>query len=337
MEIKKNDLTYSLLKKSKIDQLLKIINKTEKISSSRIKTKKTKKEWLWQYKYLPTYKSFCYLVKYQNKIIGYYHVPTFKFHFEKKVFLIGNVQDVGILKEYRSLGIFKSLSKYAIKDLSKKVDLLYTFPNKYSIKNFTLNNNFTFFRYLPIFIKQTFSIKKKMKLGNEEKIIYFKKINQSIIQLFKNFCLKHQSFVIRDKSFLKWRYLNSPKGKIHIVGLKIRDKLNAVIFYKYEKILGFNSIIILDFAFDNYENLSSLINNLNQNLSYKKDSKFHFIVMSGIFHDMNFVLKENFIEIPKIINPRKLILLTKIFNKKIVKKFNKNLSWFVTLGDWDIF
>ena len=118
---------------------------------------KTKKEWLWQYKYLPTYKSFCYLVKYQNKIIGYYHVPTFKFHFEKKVFLIGNVQDVGILKEYRSLGIFKSLSKYAIKDLSKKVDLLYTFPNKYSIKNFTLNNNFTFFRYLPIFIKQTFS------------------------------------------------------------------------------------------------------------------------------------------------------------------------------------
>ena len=59
--------------------------------------------------------------------------------------------------------------------------------------------------------------------------------------------------------------------------------------------------------------------------------------MSGIFNDMNLFFKDNFIEIPKIVTPRKLILLTKIFNKKITKNFNKNLSWFVTLGDWDIF
>ena len=60
MELKKNDLNYSLLKKSEIDKLLKIINKTEKINPSKTKTKKTKKEWLWQYKNLPTNKSFCY-------------------------------------------------------------------------------------------------------------------------------------------------------------------------------------------------------------------------------------------------------------------------------------
>ena len=337
MKLKKNDLNYSLLKKSEIDELLKIINKTEKINSSKTKTKKTKKEWLWQYKNLPTNKSFCYLAKDKKEIIGYYHVPTFKFNFDNKVYLIGNVQDVGILKEYRNLGVFKSLSKYAVKDLSKKVDLLYTFPNKYSIKNFSLNNNFSFLKYLPIFVKQTFFIDKKIKLENEEKIIHYKIINQDIIKLFKDFCLKHQSFVIRDKSFLNWRYLTSPKGKIHIAGLKIEDKLNAAIFYKYKKILGLNSIIILDFAFDDFENLSYLINNLNQNLNYEKDMKFHFIIMSGIFDNMNLFFNENFFKIPKIITPRKLMLLTKCFNKKITKNFNKNLLWLVTLGDWDIF
>ena len=337
MQINKSDYTYSLLKKSEVDQLLKVINNTEKINSSRLKTKKTKREWLWQYKKLPTHKSFCYLAKHQKKIIGYYHVPVFKFLFDNKAFLIGNAQDVGVLKEYRGLGIFKNLSKYAIKDLSKKVDLLYTFPNKYSIKNFTLNNNFLYLKYLPIFIKQTFLINNKNKLENEEKIIHFKNINQNITQLFKDFCSKHQSFVERDKSFLSWRYLNSPKGKIHISGLKINEKLNAIVFYKFEKILGFNSVIILDFAFDDFENLSYLINNLTQNLNFEKKIKSHFIIMAGIFNDMNLFFKKDFTKIPKIVTPRKLILLTKSFNKKLTKNLNKNLSWFVTLGDWDIF
>ena len=330
--------TYSILKKSEINSLLKIINSTEKVNSSKLRNKKSKKEWIWQYKDLPSSKSYCYIAKKQKKIVGYYHVPTFKFKFKNNLFLIGNAQDVGILKRFRGQGIFKNLSNFAIKDLSRKIDLIYSFPNQYSIKNFINNNSFNFIKNLPIYFKPIFLIKKRFKNLEGMKITELSNTNADLINLFKNFGSKHLSYLVRDKSFLQWRYIKSQKGKINILGLKSKNKLQAAIFYKYEKIFGLKSIVILDFAYiNNVENLSRLIDNFSYYLYLKKKIGFHLVIISGIFKDMNIFFKKNFYKIPMILSPRKIILLSKVFNKKITKDFKKSSSWLVTLGDWDIF
>ena len=42
--------------------------------------------WRWNYKKLPTKTSHIYVAKAKNKVVGYYHIPTFKFlHDNKKL------------------------------------------------------------------------------------------------------------------------------------------------------------------------------------------------------------------------------------------------------------
>ena len=137
MITKKKIVRYELLQKNDIKNLLKTINDNKKISYLNLGSKKTLKVWNWQYKLLPSAKSYCYLAKYKNKIIGYYHIAVFKFKINKKNYLIGNAQDVGVIDNFRRKGIFKELSYFALKNISNKIDLIYSFPNKYSIQNET--------------------------------------------------------------------------------------------------------------------------------------------------------------------------------------------------------
>jgi hypothetical protein len=332
-------ITYSLIKKKEINSLIEAINKTKRVGKREFRRQITKIDWQWQYKKLPSSKSFCYLAKDKKKIIGYFHVPVFKFRFNKKNYLIGNAQDVGILDNYRGKGIFKKLSSFVFKDLSKKIDLTYTFPNKFSIKNFIIKNKFNYVSELPIYFKPTILFKFiNQKIKENEKIIKIKDINYQVQNLFDDFSSKHQLFLKRDKTFLNWRYNKSPKGKIKIVGLKRKNNLYSVIIYKKEVIFGINSIIILDFAYkDEVNNLSILLNNFSLDSTFKKKSNPQIIVIAGIFKDMNVFFRKNFFKLPSIFTPRKIVLLIKFFNKKIIKDFKKKSSWLITLGDWDIF
>ena len=335
----KEKITYSLVKKKEINSLLAAINKTKRVGTKEFRKQTTKKNWLWQYKKLPTSKSFCYLAKDKKKIIGYFHVPVFKFKFKKKNYSIGNAQDVGVLENFRGRGIFKQLSGFALKDLSKKIDLVYSFPNKFSIKNFIFKNKFNYLGELPIYFKPTFQfnfINKSIEIS--DKIVEIKNINYQVQNLFKNFSSTHELCIKRDKFFLNWRYLKSPKGKIKIAGLKRKNNFYSIIVYKKEQIFGINSIIILDFAYrEDVNDLSVLLNNFYTHLSVGKRFNPHLIIIAAIFKDMNKFFNKNFFKVPSLFTPRKIILLTKFFNKKLKKNLNKKSSWLITLGDWDVF
>ena len=338
MDTKKN-ITFSKLKKKEISTLVKAINFTRSLDKKKFTKKTSIKKWLWQYVKLPTKKTYCYLVKKNQTIIGYFHVPIYKISINRKNYLIGNVQDVAISKLYRGFGIFKKLSKFAVDDLKDKVDLLYTFPNNLSLENFIKHNTFSFFKYVPLYIKTTFlNFINKNKLKNNQKIIIKNYVDKKIDKLFKRFSINHSIHLIRDKSFLKWRYIDSPKGKVFAVSLTERNNLLATLIIKKTTIFGCSCIAILDFAFKGkVENLSILINNFYSHLRIKFKIKAYFILFTYFLNNENFFLKNNFFLIPKFLTPRKINILFKLFNKRLITNFNKKQSWLITLGDWDVF
>ena len=59
-------------------------------------------------------------------------------------------------------------------------------------------------------------------------------------------------------------------------------------------------------------------------------------IISGLSNDINKTFSNDFYKLPLFLTPRKILLLSKVFNNKINKDL-KNKSWLVTLGDWDIF
>mgnify|MGYP001282705105 CR=1 FL=1 len=109
--------------------------------------------WDWRYNELSTGKTHIYLVKENNLIVGYYHIPTYNILVGNKKMIIGNIQSVAVSKLHRNKNIFQKLAKFTNQDINKYVDLIYTFPNHKSIHTFIKYNNFEIVANLPLFLR----------------------------------------------------------------------------------------------------------------------------------------------------------------------------------------
>jgi len=354
-----NELKIKKIQETEIPLLIESISKNLHEKKDRFNSN----YWRWQYKLNPRKQSFVYAAWLNNEIVGYYHIVTHNFIAKNKKYIIGNVQDVAIDKKFQGQGIFRKLSKFANLDVNKYVDILYSFPNKKSIKTFLKYEKFNSIDCLPIHILplkidniissrikffgihkilgsiiSIFYKNKKKNLKNNEKVILLDHLDERICNVFKKFSEKHLYYVVRDKDYLNWRYVKSPKGNFFFLGLMKDKKISAIIVVKHSKIYNNEAFIILDFAFsENIDDLTNLINNFQVNLKNNHSLEGDFVLMSGISRYGSELKKCGFVSIPKLFIPRKLNLIARLTNRYL--KFEKidSMDWLVTLGDWDIF
>ena len=352
---------FKKLDKSKINSLLKTIKKI------RIETKNHDRNidkinfWNWQYKQLPSRKSLIYLALIKKKVIGYYHIPIYNFYIKKKLYKIGSIQSVAILKKYRKKNVFRNLSNFANHDANKYLDLIYTFPNQKSIGTFLKYNKFNYISTLPFYIYPIksnniinsktnffgfnlagklidFSVKLFLKkLDKEEKIILFDKFNKKILDLFNKFNNKHSFYLKRDYSYLNWKYEKSPKSNYLIFGLNKNNKLEAVTIVKVEKIFKCYGIVVMDFAYSKISYMQKLLLNLNNSKIFETKKNISFILLTGITPDIEKFRTCGFLKVPKNLVPRNLNLLAKSKFKSINDSIKDKNSWLITLSDWDVF
>tara|TARA_B100001123_G_C14745697_1_gene802786 strand:+ start:186 stop:617 length:432 start_codon:yes stop_codon:yes gene_type:complete len=143
---------------------------------------------------------------------------------------------------------------------------------------------------------------------------------------------------LRDKDFLNWRYIDSPKGNFFFVGLITDNKITAVIVVKHDKIFKNDAFVILDFAFSNdVEDLKKLISNFHVILKDNYSLDANFVILSGLSNYMSEIKKCGYIKIPKLFIPRKLNLLVRLTDRNLKISNIDSSNWLVTLGDWDVF
>ena len=311
----------------------------------------------------PQKNSLIYLAIYKNSVIGYYHIPIFNFKFENKFYKIGQIETVAILKPYRKYNVFKNLAIFANEDANNKLDIIYTFPNKKSIHTFIKYNNYLNIGSFPVYILPTnmesiisskiklfglqkligsiinWYIKKLNKsLGKDEKIISISSFDEKTENLFDNYSKDYKFSLHKDRSFLKWRYLNRPNVEYKIAGLKSNSILNAVVVYKKDVILNNDCIIILDVAFNDISSLNKLLCQLTS-FESRNNPNFNssFIFISGFIKNIKKLKYSGFIRVPKFMNPRNLNLLVKNIRVKHCDGVDDKSVWSATLGDWDVF
>ena len=321
--------------------------------------------WDWQYKQLPTGKSFAYAAWDADKIIGYYHVPIYRCSINGEEKLIGNIQDVAVNPNYRGIGLFRQLAEYANKDLDEsEVDLIYTFPNDKSIRTFLKYNDFKIVSAVPAYLRPVNAggiLGSKIKLLGLEKIAGWfadgfvnllasnpklvntemesiSEITDEVEAVFAEYAKSFQNHLIRDKAWLNWRYLKSVRGKHHILGVREAGKLTAVLVLKEDEMLGNPSLLILDFAFTNgNENaLLYLVNQVRKQPELTK-TKFNLLFVSGIAPALSSFKKIGFYQIPEKVNPRVLNLLSRSCSAMKPEPIQTGTNWLLTLGDWDVF
>ena len=321
--------------------------------------------WDWQYKQLPTGKSFAYVAWDADKIIGYYHVPIYRCSINGEEKLIGNIQDVAINPNYRGIGLFRQLAEFANKDLdNSEVDLIYTFPNDKSIRTFLKYNDFKIVSAVPAYIRPVSSggiLRNKINLLGLEKIVGWfadgfvnllasnpkltnakiepvTEITDEVEAVFSDYSKSFQNHLIRDKAWLNWRYLNSVRGKHHLLALREAGKVTAALVLKEDEMLGNPSLLILDFAFTN-GNENSLLYLINQVRKQPEHigSQFNLLFVSGLAPTLASFKNVGFYQIPGKVNPRVLNLLSRSSSDMKAEPLQPEKNWLLTLGDWDVF
>tara|TARA_Y100001960_G_scaffold317134_1_gene385054 strand:- start:155 stop:1234 length:1080 start_codon:yes stop_codon:yes gene_type:complete len=357
MEVSK--ITYEQIKNNKSLNLLSALEEITKETNAHDQKGYKEELWEWQYKKLPSKESLIYVALDEGKIIGYYHIPTYEFIINKQNYRIGNVQSVAILKKYRKKAIFEKLSKFANLDAEKQLDLIYTFPNDKSIHTFKKYNNYKLISTLPTYLylidpkklinskfkfpgDQIFSniIKYaqrfyKTRLGKNDIIQLIDINNDENINLFENFSNSYENHLLRNKEFLNWKYVDTPKSKYFCYGLKSGNELKASIIAKIDQMFSNDGLIIMDYAYKSVSDIKRLISNLNElDLGLSKDLSF--VLLCSLNRDIRELTKCGYIKIPKKINPRRLNLLVKICNKEIKSDLENKDTWLVTMSDWDV-
>jgi hypothetical protein len=356
-----NDIIYCKLTENDKPLLLEAMSNILQETGAHSLDGSKESSWNWQYQDLPSGESYVYVAKFQNEIIGYYHIPIYEIKIADQSFKIGHIQSVAILGSYRGKGVFQKLAEFANVDINNYVDIIYTFPNNKSIHTFIKYNNFQLVSTLPVYIlplnianiiTSKFKFLKSMKLlwstidvfislfskslGPNESVKTFINVNSDIENLFSKF-EKNNLRLSRNKEFLNWRYINSPKGVHKIYGLIQQETLKCVVILKEEKIFSINGLVIMDFAYDTPKDLQKLLTNLFKDKNHKKNDSESFMFISGLNEGINILKYCGFIRIPQKFVPRKLNLLARWTNKEINKDLTNPSSWLITVGDWDVF
>ncbi len=319
--------------------------------------------WSWQYENLPSKEANIYVIKSNDDIIGYYHVPIYYGQLHGKKHKFGMVQDVATSKTVRGQGVFKLLAEYATKDLvSSDIGLIYTFPNDKSIHAFLKYNDYrhvlSFDTYIfPVNAKLVIDSKIKIPVVNRllgnfmdaisylispkidcvgEIVIDKNSISMEVSQLFEEFSKSFNCSLIRDHEYLNWRFFQKPNSKHFSISYRINQKAVASAIFKVDHILGVDALVMLDFAFlqNNQNCLAKIISYVAKNAEeiFKKDIALIFTS----FANQKFLKKRKygFIRVPKKINPRVLNLLVNNVNSNSDVFIKDN--WHATLSDWDV-
>jgi predicted acetyltransferase len=321
--------------------------------------------WDWQYKQLPTGKSYVYAAWDGDKIIGYYHIPVYRCWIDGEEKLIGNIQDVAVNPNYRGVGLFRKLAEFANEDLDKTdVDLIYTFPNDKSIRTFLKYNKFSTISAVPTYLRPINSggiLSNKIKLLglervagwfadgffnllsksvqlHDSKIEVITEITTEVESVFKEFSKPYRNHLIRDKAWLDWRYLKSVRGKHHILGIREAGKLTAVLVLKEDEMLGNPALLIMDLAHLEGKQTSLLyLFDQVQKKKVVKDVQTNLLFISAITPLLPYLKQIGFYQIPEKVNPRVLNLLARSSSELDEKPLLQEQNWLLTLGDWDVF
>lgn len=320
--------------------------------------------WRWQYQQLPSHLSHVFVALDGEKIVGYYHVPTYACKVDGRILTMGNVQDVAVAPEYRGKGLFRDLTSFANSQLNGRVDFIYTFPNVKSIRTFVKYDAYTTVASVPAYllpVRSASILRSRINLGPLTQILGFlvdwlfslrrprqaaddvlvllSEFDDEIAGLFQEHQERERIALVRDIPWLKWRYRDSPKGSHYIVGLRRRNRLEAVAVFKKEKFLGVQVLLLMDIAYTAAAEPAalSMLGNLQTLLGNGLPADIDMILTFGLGSLFGRLGQAGFVKVPDRFNPRKLNLLIRdtLRAERIV--LEQSSDWLLTLGDWDVF
>jgi hypothetical protein len=319
--------------------------------------------WDWQYRRLPSGEAHVFVIKDGNDIVGYYHAPVYRCRIDGRLEKVAMVQDVATINAVRGRGVFRRLASYAVSELTKlDIAFIYTFPNAKSIRTFL---KYTGYEKVLSYDAYVLPVRSKVILDSRARIPGFnavagamldawtrsrcrkmdecgriaveEQINPEVTKLFNSFSQSFPCGLVRDESYLRWRFVDKPESTHFCFSYLVGDRVKAAAIFKVDSMFGVPALVLLDFAFvgQSPEKLGTIVGYAARNAQAIIEQDIALIFAS--FSNPAFLGKSRFgfLKVPTRLNPRPLHLL--VNDVKGLDAVSTRDSWHATLADWDVF
>ena len=169
----------------------------------------------WQYFQTPTGSAKLYTIREKDKIVSFYAAVAMSLRINEKIYSARMIQDVMTLPDYRGRGYLHHLAKACFKEMNKKNEIGFTFPNEKSHKSF-IRTGWDVLAKVPL-RELLISCHNNQILNLSEKLIELEDIKLPFSNM-KNSKNLHpiideiwtqsgiQNSINRDYEYLNWRY-----------------------------------------------------------------------------------------------------------------------------------
>jgi hypothetical protein len=325
------------------------------------------KHWEWEFKHNPCKSLEIYLAEDNGKIVGQYAVIPVKMKIKEKDLLATLSLDTITDENYRGQGMFPILAKKLYSELGiKGIPITYGFPNKNSIRGFI--NKLEWIDIIP-FLLLVRPIKFKSlikKVTNNALFSYFfgkigdilwklrfifkpvgdksiiirkiKKFDSIFDKLWQETRNEYNICVVRDQTYLNWRYVDKPEETYDIFVAEKGVNLLGYIVLKCEEKLDLKTGFIMDMLVlsSQYKAISTLI---SEAINYFKDKKVD-VISSLMLKDNQYhkiYKKFGFIKVPSLLFPQEIYFGVRRNTNELSNGFISNTeNWFISWGDTDL-
>ena len=296
----------------------------------------------------------------ERKIVSQYIILPRSFSVDNKI-LKGSVS-VNTLTHphYRGKGLFEKLANETF-DRCKEKEILFTigFPNPISHPFIERKQIFETIGYLPLLFRPLNPIRlliryiknKRDKTGNEielnitdqilsanAEISFFDfKTDSDKYEIFlQKFNKEKQNVTMRSLQFLRWRYVNIPNRKYHLIKLEIGNEIKAIAVFRSKYMFGLRSGILIDLiSHINLKEIKYLLDTLHK-IAIKNKLDLIFATLPANSFEFKILKNSGFYLMPQFFLPQKLPFIVKRQLPSCPEHVTDFRKWFLTFGDYDI-
>jgi len=227
------------------------------------------KHWKWEYIENPVSRLEILVAADETRIVGQYSVIPVKMCVNGHYILSSLSLDTMTHSQYRGQGMFPKMATQLYEELGKTgIPITYGFPNENSIDAFLHKLSWKEIAPVPILIKPLaymtitkallgFNAKDKRihgwksgafrRAANKAYVIEETKgFGDEFDELYEDAKKAFSVSVVRDSTYLDWRYLKKPEEKYRILTLKKENKLMGYIAIKLDIIQNIKAGVIMD-------------------------------------------------------------------------------------------
>lgn len=337
----------------------------EKVFGKPMGATESIRHWRWEFSENPLNEIFIKLAWDGKKLVGQYAANPIRIYAEGRDIIAALSHDTMTDPQYSGLGIFRNTAKALYNDQKKAGHyFIYGFPNGNSIHGFRKNLNWQQIMTVPVHIRPVqvtihllkgLFTKKRLFSKNQEENIFFdsstllsdksgvyelrveSEFGDWADELWQRCRGQHRLWIVRDKTYLNWRYVTRPESKYEIVSAwQGRKPVGYVITTCTDKNFG-KILFIMDFMVDlNFRDVPGILIRCVINRAKERGVACASVLLPPGSRYRQLFRRHLFLPLPESFFPHPLYFGARCFDLTLRDLVYEPKAWSISWGDDDV-